>query len=1372
MRKTKSAGACGENNVLVQAAIQSGLKQALEQSQHMELWENGPINSVHTSPNIDPEQGNAVLAGGCRGSTGSGNHGKNPLVRSASLPPILSKRVKVSHLSMPLDEPNGQGRTDSGQPHSSMPPDELVDLERTSCGQLQLRSRGRRKQNFPVSETTSSDIIISNSGSANGDTADKRDSEIPCRADCSEQAANDSLCLAGPQAGCLQLSPLVTPPHDNPKLSQAVLDSPTSGLSLTLDTSTPIKQPKIRMEPLPSPIGGPTALLGNPAPMDNSLMDMLDGIGFPGENLFSNRRDSTPRGDSSTGQKGVAAADNADETDGHMPGLTTPPSACLKTSQNWSMKSFGDNSLGLLVTPGGMDLGMSNFSNLLDFPDDLSLVDQSPEGARCMGSGPQCNTAGQLLQNTTVDVHPLDGQQCSTAQQASCDQYNCQRHSVLQQASCDQQYSRVQQASSNQCDIQQQSSHCQHSTQQKTSSNQQSSTVQQIDNEQCYHSLPQSCNNQHIHQQFCAREHASNGQRDIQQQVCDSQLSRQLHKFPEQASSSQLNQQQLSTVKQASSSRHDNQEYHLPQQSHNIQHNHQQFSTAQQASNSQRDNQQHCTVQPGSSGQHNPQQIGKMQHNSCGQHDSQRDNRVLPASSYDSYQRNNQPPHAGIRDNRSPCADPQLQISGDLKVMQEAYASSHGPPRSLGRPSLSRNLFPQGEPKEVGSHQKAQHQASAQPAQLTPPAAVAHSGEQSSQSQLTQQTELTEQAPLSYQVQQTPSSQPAHQVGMAQQAQQSQPTKWILFSQQPQLTYEAQLAQETQQSHFAQQVKVEQQSQLVGQVQVIQPTEQPKLAQQVQLAGQSWLICQAQQAQSQPFYQVQPTQLSQFTHQSQQAQQSRLIHEGQGQLAHQTQQHHLVHLSKYAHHTQTQYTHQNQLTQHPFQSQQTQHFPQTQHALRTQQTQQSRFVHQAQQSQSAYQAQLAQQTQFTQSQLVHQLGLNSSIATPTENSAQRNGQVVLHHVMQTPGPASAIRSGLNSVQQGTVSRHCHLAPRLSSEVAGLQQNVHSSPQHSPGPGQLPGDSQGGAPASVHSGMIVPSNPTTSSSHGSTPHQTDMTTARGSSNARQFSTVGTAESNHSRMDGKGSGHTDFTSVEDKGFEMDANVGIHCSGVLAHSSHSLAISKSADATRGSSCTGGPHQVNSIALGQEQTTVVDSKHTTVPKFFEMPFEPPAFATHQFSINDSFLSHHANRGACQPTAGSSTQSGTNQNVALQDCYTLMDSLNGSITGQGASVLGQNPINPSENAGALPFDHVGVTDRTVPASRESVAVRNQGVDMQQQMAAYQSLDAAQHVSVSPSGSSSYMSAFFDSLINTPPSKEQSQRYYSGSYPTSHFSAQ
>ena len=348
MRKTKSSGACSENNVLVQAAIQSGLrKQAPELSQLVGGWGSDTASSVHASPDANPGPGNVVLANSCRGG-----HGKSPLVRSASLPPILSKRVKVSHLNMPVEEPVSQ-RTNSDQPHVSMPLDEPVVLERRGCGQPrpglpldeasslegaglgQLR-RGRRKQNFPASGNASSDMIISNAGLANTGLEDGSNCDILCQTDSSELAADNSLSLAGPQAGPLQLSPLVTPPRGNPKLSQALVDSPPSGLSLTLDTSTPIKQPKIRMEPLPSPIGDPAAMLVHPSPMDNSLMDMLDGIGFPGETLFSARKNSTPGGDFGVEQKGRGV----DVTNGNLPGLTTPPSACLKTSQNWSMKSL------------------------------------------------------------------------------------------------------------------------------------------------------------------------------------------------------------------------------------------------------------------------------------------------------------------------------------------------------------------------------------------------------------------------------------------------------------------------------------------------------------------------------------------------------------------------------------------------------------------------------------------------------------------------------------------------------------------------------------------------------------------------------------------------------------------------------------------------------------------------------------------------------------------------------------------------------------------------------------------------------------------------------------------------------------------------
>ena len=1405
MRKTKSSGACSENNVLVQAAIQSGLrKQAPELSQLVGGWGSDTASSVHASPDANPGPGNIVLANSCRGG-----HGKSPLVRSASLPPILSKRVKVSHLNMPVEEPVSQ-RTNSDQPHVSMPLDEPVVLERRGCGQPrpglpldeasslegagsgQLR-RGRRKQNFPASGNASSDMIISNAGLANAGLEDGSNCDILCQTDSSELAADNSLSLAGPQAGPLQLSPLVTPPRGNPKLSQALVDSPPSGLSLTLDTSTPIKQPKIRMEPLPSPIGDPAAMLVHPSPMDNSLMDMLDGIGFPGETLFSARKNSTPGGDFGTEQKGRGV----DVTNGNLPGLTTPPSACLKTSQNWSMKSFGDNSLGLLATPGTMDLGVSSFSHLLDFPDDLSMADQSPESTKSMSCGPQSSAASQLFHSTAVDIQMLDDQQCSAAQ------HSHQQQSALQQAGCGQQYGEVnQEASSGQQVSQQQSSHCQHN-------HQQLGTVQQAGNNQRsqqYHLQQQSRNNQHNQQQFCDLQHPSNDQCENQQQVCV----RQQYHIPEQASDNPHSHQHFSTVQQAGNSQqydipgqasdkqqshqqfmagqlasniqHSKQQYNIPEQACDNRHNHQQFSTMQQASNSQHDppplQQQHSTELPKSSGQHSCQQISITQHSSCGQCDAQQQhNVVLQASSHSSFQQDNQQPHAITRDGQSPCADPQPQVSSDLKAMQETYASSHRP---VSRANLSRNLFPQsGPPAEVGSSQGAQQPAPAQPTQPAPPSVLAQPAQQP---QLTQQAEATDQAQLPYQVQRTPSNRLAQQAGVVQQ---SQLTKWMQLSHQPRPV-----------SH----IKLERQSPVVCQVQVIQPAEQPEHPQQVQVIQQSRLIRQTQQAQPQLVYETQQTQLSPFAHQpqqtqpsqfaqqAQQAQQSRLLHRGQltqdsqqSQLAHRTQQHQLAHQSQHA--NQTQNAHQTQHAHQTQNAQQTQHAPQTQHDHPIQHAQWTRHAQQiqhtqqylrVQQSRHAHHAGLAQHAPFTQSLMAGQPGINSPIPTQTEGSLQSNVQGVC--MVRSPQPASAAQPGLNPVQRGIVSMCCHPAPGVPSKEAGAQQAVPSSPRHSPGAGQLPCSSQGSAPSSSvhHSAVILANNPTACSSQGSTSHRAEATAARGDSSIKQFGTVETTQGNHSRMEAKGNWHTDFMGVEDKeGFEPDGNMGVRCSSFLTHSSRSLATSKSADATHSSGSADASCRVHGGASPQERTTVADGKPLTTPNFFDLSFEPPSFADHQFSMNDSFLAQHASDGASQHTAGESAQNSTNQNVPVQDYKhnAFVANLSSSITCRDPSTPRQDPGSLGQTAGPSPCDFVGIAHRAAHVSGESIAVPNQSTDLQQHLAAYQSMDAAQRVSSSPSGSN-YMSAFFDSLINTPPNKQGPQQYYGGSYPsTAHFSA-
>ena len=1431
MRKTKSSGACSENNVLVQAAIQSGLrKRAPEPSQRVEGWGSDTASSVHASPDANPGPGNAMLANSCRGS---GSRGKSPLVRSASLPPILSKRVKVSHLSMPVEEPVSQ-RTNLGQPHVSMPQDEPVILERRGCGQPrpslpldeaaslegagsgQLR-RGRRKQNFPASGNASSDMIISNAGLVSVGLEDGSNCDILCRADGGEPAADNSLSLAGPQAGPLQLSPLVTPPRGNPKLSQALVDSPPSGLSLTLDTSTPIKQPKIRMEPLPSPIGDPTAMLVHPSPMDNSLMDMLDGFGFPGETLFSARKNSTPGGEFGTEQKGRGM----DVTDGNLPGLMTPPSACLKTSQNWSMKSFGDNSLGLLATPGTMDLGVSSFSHLLDFPDDLSMADQSPEGAKSVSCGPQSSAVSKLFQSTAVDIQMLDNQQCSAARQASYDQHSHQQQSALQQVGCGQQYSEVnQEASSGQQVSQQQSSHCQHN-------HQQLSTVQQAGNNQRsqqYHLQQQSRSNQHNQQQFCDLQHPSNGQCENQQQVCNSQRVGQQYNIPEQANDNPHSHQHFSTVQQAGNSQqynipgqasdkqHSHQQFMAGQLSSNIQHskqqyntpeqacdngyNHQQFGTVQQASNSQHDppplQQQHSTERPKTSGQHSCQQIGITQHSSCGQCDvQQQHNVVLQASSCNSFQQDNQRPHAITRDGQSPCTDPQPQVSSDMKAMQETYTPSHQP---VCRANLSRNLFPQSGPAEVGSSQGAQQLAPARPTQPTPPSVLAQ------QPQLTQQAEATgqAQAQLPCQVQRTPSNALAQQAGVLQQ---SQLTKRMQLTHQPRSV-----------SH----IKLERQSPLVCQVQVIQPAEQPELPQRVQVIQQSQLIPQTEQAQPQLVYeaqqsqpsqfahqpqqtrpsqfaqQAQQTQPSQFAHQPQPAQQSRFLHRGQltqdsqqSQLAHWTQQHQLAHQSQHA--NQTQHAHQTQNVQqtqpahqtqhaeqiqhdHPIQhAQWTRHAQQIQHALETEHTQQYPRV---QQSRHAHPAGLAQHAQFTQSPMAGQPGINSPIPTQTEASVQSNVQGVC--VVHSPQPASAAQPGLNLVQRGIVSMRCRPALGVPSEEADAQQAVPSSPRHSPGAGQLPCSSQGSAPSSSghHSAVILANNPTACGSQGSTSHQAKATAVRGDSSVKQFGTAETAQGNHSRMEAKGNWHTEFMGVEVKeGLEPDGNVGVRCSSFLTHSSCSLTTSKSADAMHSSGSADAPCQVHDGASPQERMTVVDGKPSTMPNFFDLSFEPPSFADHQFSMNDSFLAQHASDGASQHTAGESAQSSTIQNVPVQDNKRNAFVANLSSSCRDPSAPRQDPGSLGQTVGPSPCDFVGIAHRDAHVSGESIAVPNQSTDLQQHLAAYQSLDAAQRVSSSPSGSN-YMSAFFDSLINTPPSKQGPQQYYGGSYPsTAHFSA-
>jgi len=242
---------------------------------------------------------------------------------------------------------------------------------------------------------------------------------------------------------------------------------------------------------------------------------------------------------------------------------------------------------------------------------------------------------------------------------------------------------------------------------------------------------------------------------------------------------------------------------------------------------------------------------------------------------------------------------------------------------------------------------------------------------------------------------------------------------------------------------------------------------------------------------------------------------------------------------------------------------------------------------------------------------------------------------------------------------------------------------------------------------------------------------------------------------------------------EGLEPDGNVGVHCSSFHTHSSCSLTTSKSADAMHSSGSADTHCQVHGGASPQERTTVVNGKPSTMPNFFDLSFEPPSFADHQFSMNDSFLAQHASDEASQHTAGESAQSSTIQNVPVQDHKrnAFVANLSSSSSCRDPSAPRQDPGSLGQTAGPSPCDFAGVAHRAAHVSGESVMVPNQSADLQQHLAAYQSLDAAQRVSSSPSGSN-YMSAFFDSLINTPPSKQGLQQYYGASYPsTAHFSA-
>ena len=262
LKRTKSAGASSGNNVLLQAAIESGLTVNVEKTQHREgtlISETDASDAVQ----VDSNSSHTVNDG-----KQTGNDGQRSLMkRSMSTPAILAKRGKSS---CPTVLP-------------TQPPEETFPSVKPK-----VQSRTRRKQRFTptrkkLSGVTGTDAKVDNSQS-NAVSHEDLCALFSQTASCASMPSNHPKTVPQDQAGSSSSSHLESqrtcllssPEQSNPTPVQGVMGSPSSSHPVLLDSSTPAGKLRVRKESLPSPISSDLPCLVDPAPTDSSLM--LDDI--------------------------------------------------------------------------------------------------------------------------------------------------------------------------------------------------------------------------------------------------------------------------------------------------------------------------------------------------------------------------------------------------------------------------------------------------------------------------------------------------------------------------------------------------------------------------------------------------------------------------------------------------------------------------------------------------------------------------------------------------------------------------------------------------------------------------------------------------------------------------------------------------------------------------------------------------------------------------------------------------------------------------------------------------------------------------------------------------------------------------------------